>query len=81
MRENMRLCTTMPGDCTRRWVTPLRTTAKNALAMCPDLIDHYNLYPFETLQEIREITDEWVEIYNYERPHDLLNDMTPNEYL
>ncbi|WP_194868735.1 integrase core domain-containing protein, partial [Pseudoalteromonas sp. PPB1] len=25
--------------------------------------------------------DEWLEIYNYERPHDALEDMTPVGYL
>lgn len=27
------------------------------------------------------ITDDWIDLYNYERPHDSLNDMTPMEYL
>jgi len=26
------------------------------------------------------ITDEWINVYNHERPHDSLNDMTPAEY-
>ncbi|KAF7770119.1 hypothetical protein PCIT_a3083 [Pseudoalteromonas citrea] len=35
---------------------------------------------FESLQEVHEITDEWLDIYNYERPHDSLGDMTPIGY-
>ncbi|WP_425331645.1 IS3 family transposase [Pseudoalteromonas viridis] len=40
-----------------------------------------DLYLFDSLQQVREITDEWLEIYNYERPHDALEDMTPVGYL
>jgi putative transposase len=29
----------------------------------------------------RQVTDDWMQLYNYERPHDGLNDMTPIEYL
>ena len=40
-----------------------------------------DLYLFEALHEVCEITDEWIEVCNYERPHDSLNDMTPKEYV
>jgi len=43
--------------------------------------DVLDLYLFETLQEVREVTDDWIDLYNYERPRDSLNDMTPMEYL
>ena len=40
-----------------------------------------DLYLFRTLNEIRQMTEEWRTRYNHERPHDSLNDMTPVEYL
>ena len=43
--------------------------------------DILDLYVFDTLQQVRDLTDEWIEMYNHERPHDSLNDMTPIEYL
>jgi putative transposase len=43
--------------------------------------DVLDLYLFEALHEVCEITDEWIEMCNYERPHDSLNDMTPKEYV
>ena len=39
-----------------------------------------DFYLFRTLNEVREITERWVSEYNCERPHESLNDMTPEEY-
>ena len=39
-----------------------------------------DLYLFKDLHEVKQITEEWIEIYNNQRPHDSLNDMTPIEY-
>ena len=43
--------------------------------------DILDLYWFANLKEVRQITDDWIKLYNTERPHDGLNDMTPIEYL
>lgn len=40
-----------------------------------------NMYVFTTLNEVRELTENWIREYNEERPHDSLNDLTPWEYL
>jgi len=40
-----------------------------------------DLYLFQTLREVRQMTKEWMVRYNNERPHDSLNDMTPVEFL
>jgi len=37
-------------------------------------------YIFNNLNEVKQFTEEWIEIYNNERPHDSLNDMTPVEF-
>jgi putative transposase len=39
-----------------------------------------DFYLFRTLQEVREITEKWVNEYNQERPHESLGDLTPEEY-
>ena len=40
-----------------------------------------NMYAFKTLNEVRDITDNWIKEYNDERPHDALGNLTPSEYL
>ena len=39
-----------------------------------------DFYLFRTLNEVREITEKWLSKYNCERPHESLNNMTPEEY-
>ena len=40
-----------------------------------------DLYLFDSLSQVRHMTQEWIRKYNRERPHDALGDMTPMEYL
>lgn len=40
-----------------------------------------DLYAFSTMTEVRNITDEWLNQYNKERPHESLGNLTPAEYL
>ncbi len=37
-------------------------------------------YLFDSLQEVREITAEWLERYNEIRPHDALGSLPPARY-
>jgi len=39
-----------------------------------------DFYLFRTLNEVREIAERWVSEYNCERPYELLNNMSPEEY-
>lgn len=39
-----------------------------------------NKYIFEDINQVREETQIWMEDYNYHRPHDGLNKMSPVEY-
>lgn len=38
-------------------------------------------YVFYSLQELRTVTEQWKNEYNYDRPHDSLNKMTPISYV
>ena len=40
-----------------------------------------DFYLFRTLNEARKITESWLNEYNSERPHESLNNLTPEEYL
>lgn len=42
--------------------------------------DILNAYVFKSLNELRNITEEWMYDYNYNRPHKSLNYKTPIEY-
>ena len=37
-------------------------------------------YIFRTLDEVREVTDRWMDYYNNERPHDALDNVAPMKY-
>lgn len=39
-----------------------------------------DMYVFNTLNEVRRITDNWLMEYNEERPHESLGNLTPMEY-
>jgi putative transposase len=40
-----------------------------------------DMYLFDSLEDVRRITEEWIRKYNHERPHDSLEKMTPIEYM
>jgi putative transposase len=40
-----------------------------------------NMYIFETLEDVRMQTEKWLDVYNRQRPHDSLGNLTPTEYL
>ncbi len=40
-----------------------------------------NMYIFETLEYVRMQTEKWLGVYNRQRPHDSLGNLTPIEYL
>ena len=49
--------------------------------------DVLNAYLFKTIQEVKEISEAWVDDYNYHRPHQSLNNKNmpppsiPGEYI
>ncbi len=40
-----------------------------------------NAYVFRTINEVRQQVDEWVDDYNYHRPHDALKNKTPMDMI
>ena len=40
-----------------------------------------DLYIFNTLSEVQEVTENWLRQYNEERPHESLGNLTPAEFL
>jgi putative transposase len=40
-----------------------------------------NMYIFETLDEVRTETEKWLGVYNQQRPHEALGNLSPIEYL
>jgi putative transposase len=40
-----------------------------------------NCYVFETLGEVRRMTEDWQRRYNEERRHESLGNLTPRQYL
>lgn len=40
-----------------------------------------NIYVFETLEEVKTETEKWLNVYNQQRPHEGLGNLTPIEYL
>ena len=43
-------------------------------------IEVIDLYLFNSLGQEIKVTEKWLTIYNTERPHEALNNMTPIEY-
>jgi putative transposase len=40
----------------------------------------FDAYLFTSLQQVRELSQDWLRIYNFERPHESLQDLTPMEF-
>jgi len=43
--------------------------------------DVLDAYLFKSIHDVRALSEEWMEFYNNNHPHESLNDMSPREYL
>jgi putative transposase len=39
-----------------------------------------NMYVFKNISEVEELADQWWQEYNYSRPHEALNNLSPMDY-
>jgi putative transposase len=71
-KKKIQIIFIQPGKPTQNaYIERLNKTYRN---------DILNAYLFETLEEVRILSDEWLWTYNHELPHGSINDMTPYEY-
>jgi transposase InsO family protein len=75
----------IPPRCPERLLLPNKQGECWSMDFMSDSSCNYrtevlDLYLFNNLEQVRKITEEWLTIYNTERPHEALNNMTPIEY-
>ena len=54
------------------------SSARGRRARVPEVLD---AYLFGSIEEVQAISDEWLEDYNTERPHDSLGQVPPRSFL
>src|SRR5262249_50893441 len=83
----------LPGEAFVEWCTAHRIAVGYIQPGRPDqnaFIERFNrtfrdevldAHLFDSLDQVRELTDAWVEIYNTERPHESLGQVPPLTFL
>jgi len=72
------------GAAHRHWLHPARKPDQNAfIERCnrsfrEEVLD---AYLFNSLEQVRDLTETWLEIYNTERPHHSLGQVPPLSFL